>query len=682
MSSGSPPSSSLSPSSSEAEESTVSSSQSQSTSSSSLEETTDEGEIDEIEGKDGDLRLASRRNARRKPNGTRTAAATAQEKRRENVHFYDEGDLEAAMGHHEQHKRRNRKLRRFRPKAKGRTRERKGGTLRRSAGTVRQFFKHRTLRKTPGGSLQPSQIGVEVSPSELFAARELYDALVGEGGVTVKDRWSGFRRRHDVFVGLKMIDWIVLNSVAGDSSVRPRSESTAAGDGEDVPVVSLAPTKVHSAAVVSQPIPLSKMRSVDDRNHACAAAALLVRAELIRRDGDSVGTVRTRYLKSPNRLDDYEFWVFARRKRADMFAPLLSDATVPAVPHRLVKAGTHVKRPPGRWMGCMWWLQHVGIALFSTVMGTGGIAHLAFKLNDTFPDQIPLWLSHILFGFSAVLFAMLLLLYGLKLATFPSLCKEELSDPILGAFATAVGVDFVLMAMWSIRLNETLAIVLWIIGTTLGAGAAIYLVSRVLLKQALTHSEDQIGQLGPTIFIGVNPLALAPVAGIPLGFRQFSFMLWSTSLIFWLWLMPLVIYRLGYALHVPVKMWPTFWILLAPPSVLYNGYRALNSGGALNDGARTLFGCAAFIFCLLIAMAIRLAIRRRPVFGNTWWAFVFPSAAFATACLDYYEAERETTTAVIAIAMAIVAGGQWMIVIISSVYYATMCRLFTPAVRT
>lgn len=124
---------------------------------------------------------------------------------------------------------------------------------------------------------------------------------------------------------------------------------------------------------------------------------------------------------------------------------------------------------------------------------------------------------------------------------------------------------------------------------------------------------------------------VVPVAGVPLGFPETSWLFFSTGLVFWLVLLTLVMNRLIFHDPLPGKLIPTLAILVAPPAVGFLAWLQLN-GGTVDAAARILYSTALAFFALAATQAPRL---RSVPFALSWWALSFPSAALTIATLRY-----------------------------------------------
>ena len=97
---------------------------------------------------------------------------------------------------------------------------------------------------------------------------------------------------------------------------------------------------------------------------------------------------------------------------------------------------------------------------------------------------------------------------------------------------------------------------------------------------------------------------------------------------FWIVLLTIVLYRLFFHEPLPVRLTPTLFILLAPPSVGFIAYIRLT--GSVDAFGRILYYTALFLALLLASNAVRFL--RSPFFISAW-AYSFPLAALTIATL-------------------------------------------------
>jgi tellurite resistance protein len=130
----------------------------------------------------------------------------------------------------------------------------------------------------------------------------------------------------------------------------------------------------------------------------------------------------------------------------------------------------------------------------------------------------------------------------------------------------------------------------------------------------------------------------------------------GTGVVMWIVLLTIWLYRAIFYSPPPGRMVATLWINLAPPAVIPLSYEALLGIGprglhalALRSpvlGAAamlvykliyyTFWGSAGLLFALVAVITLGYAARREIEFADSWWAFVFPLAAYAISTIHGY----------------------------------------------
>ncbi|WP_277372081.1 SLAC1 anion channel family protein [Pseudomonas sp. AA-38] len=267
-------------------------------------------------------------------------------------------------------------------------------------------------------------------------------------------------------------------------------------------------------------------------------------------------------------------------------------------------------------------LAHFPVALFASVMGVAGLAIAWLKAAQTglVPEQIGGGLR----GLGTALFAFLLLIYLTKLLRHRAAVMAERAHPLKQNFFPAISIGLLLLAIAWAHAAPTLATWLW------SVGAALHLVFTLLAMSGwIHHAHFQINHANPAWFIPVVGNILVPVAGAGFAPLDISWFFFSIGLVFWLVLLTIVLYRLFFHEPLPIRLTPTLFILLAPPSVGFLAYLALTD--SLDAFARILYFTALFLGLLLASNAVRFF--RVPFFISAW-AYSFPLAALTLATFE------------------------------------------------
>lgn len=266
-------------------------------------------------------------------------------------------------------------------------------------------------------------------------------------------------------------------------------------------------------------------------------------------------------------------------------------------------------------------LAHLPVALFSSVMGLAGLA-LAWRTAAAVLDWSPLP-GDALTGIASLVFVAVAIAYALKLWRHPQAAQAEWNHPVKMNFVPTISIGLLLLGTaWLPRAPNT-AFALW------ASGAALHLALTLrTMSTWIHHPQLEIQHLNPAWFIPVVGNIIVPLGGVQLAPPELSWFFFSIGVVFWIVLFAVVMYRLFFHAPLAVRLTPTLFILLAPPSVGFLAYAGLT--GQLDPFGRVLYYTALFLALLLASNALRFF--NVPFFISAW-AYSFPLAALTTATL-------------------------------------------------
>ncbi len=269
-------------------------------------------------------------------------------------------------------------------------------------------------------------------------------------------------------------------------------------------------------------------------------------------------------------------------------------------------------------------IKFLPISVFATVMGLTGFT-IAWQKAQALTGLAGIAGASLLV--SAVLFAVLLLAYGGKLAGHRAEVVKELHHPVRLSFFPTISISLVLLATATLELYPGVSEWLWLGGSGLHLLFTLY-----VLGAWINHEHFQIQHMNPAWFIPVVGNILVPIAGVSHGHVEVSWFFFSIGLLFWLVLLTIVFYRIIFHAPLPGKLVPTLFILIAPPAVGFIAYVKLTGG--IDVFARLLYYSGLFITLLLFTQVHRFA---RLKFFLSWWAYSFPLAAITIATLVMHQ---------------------------------------------
>jgi len=229
---------------------------------------------------------------------------------------------------------------------------------------------------------------------------------------------------------------------------------------------------------------------------------------------------------------------------------------------------------------------------------------------------------------SVLVYATLLVAYGMKWLKHPSAVIHEFNHPIRLSFFPTSSIGLILLSIATLPFSVDIAVSMWTIGS------AIQLVfTLVILSNWMHHDKFQIGHSNPAWFIPIVGNILVPVAGVELGYTEVSWFFYSIGLMMWLPMLAVLLNRFFFHPMMPAKLLPTLFILIAPPAVGFISWVKLH-GGAIDDVARILYYFALFTTLLMIAQVKYFS---KVQFALPWWAYSFPVAAITIATMVMQE---------------------------------------------
>ncbi|MEE9493500.1 MAG: SLAC1 anion channel family protein [Gammaproteobacteria bacterium] len=264
-------------------------------------------------------------------------------------------------------------------------------------------------------------------------------------------------------------------------------------------------------------------------------------------------------------------------------------------------------------------LKNFPISFFSIIMGLSGFTIVWQKIFEL--NELPVVTTDILAWLTFSMFLGISGIYLAKMIKLPNAVIAELKHPVKLSFFPAFSIGMLLLAIVMISVAPLLSEALWIIGTIVH-----FMLFLFVVNSWMHHEHYQIQHISPAWFIPAVGNVLVPVAGMHFGYVEISWFFFSIGMMFWIILFTIFFYRIMFHNPLPTHLVPTFFILIAPPTVGFVAYVKLNSG--LDNFANILYYMGLFLTILLFSQARRFA--SLPFFLS-WWAYSFPIAAITIA---------------------------------------------------
>lgn len=273
-------------------------------------------------------------------------------------------------------------------------------------------------------------------------------------------------------------------------------------------------------------------------------------------------------------------------------------------------------------------LSEFPVSFFAVILGLSGLT-LATRAAEHATGLGPVaspWLG----GFTAGVLGLVALVYLAKLVLHTDKVVWEWNHPVRIAFFPAISISLLLLAAVAQPLVPQVAGPLWLTGVVAQAALALSVVA-----SWIGHRPYQQAHLSPAWFIPAVGNIVVPLAGMPLGYPELSWLFFSAGLVFWVVLLTLVFNRLVFHDPLPGRLVPTLVILIAPPAVGYVAWVRLTGGvEGLDPFGRILLNCG-FVFLGVVLTQVHKLVRLP--FALSWWALSFPVAALSIASLLFAE---------------------------------------------
>lgn len=252
-------------------------------------------------------------------------------------------------------------------------------------------------------------------------------------------------------------------------------------------------------------------------------------------------------------------------------------------------------------------------------MGLAGFVLVTQKAEVLLGQSLAI--SHGLLYAVAILFVVITILYTIKMIYFYPEVLEELDNPVRLSFFPTFTISILLLSIGFLDVNMAVSKYLWIVGAVLHLIATV-----VILSMWVRQSKFEINHFNPAWFIPIVGNILVPIAGVSHFSPEISWFYYSIGIVFWILLFTIFLYRIIFHHPLSRKLLPTFFILIAPPSLGFISYVKLT--GEIDSFARILYYFALFLLIFLVA---QVKMFYGTTFYLSWWAYSFPIAAITVA---------------------------------------------------
>lgn len=262
-------------------------------------------------------------------------------------------------------------------------------------------------------------------------------------------------------------------------------------------------------------------------------------------------------------------------------------------------------------------IKNFPISFFAVVMGLTGlaIAYLRLSFAGELFQKIGISITFI----ASFIFILMIVIYLVKIFRYLPDVKKEFHHPIKSSFFPTISISMLLLAVAYGDINQQISLFLWLLGTIL------HFLFLVRIITYWINQEFKIEMINPAWFIPVVGTIIVPIQGIKFTY-EISWFFFSIGIVFWISLFTVVFYRFIFHNPLPERLYPTFFILIAPPAIGFISYTKIV--GSIDTLGNLLFYFALFLSIVLAAM-IKKFINLK--FYISWWAYTFPLDAVTIA---------------------------------------------------
>jgi C4-dicarboxylate transporter/malic acid transport protein len=306
-------------------------------------------------------------------------------------------------------------------------------------------------------------------------------------------------------------------------------------------------------------------------------------------------------------------------------------------------------------------VKHFSPAWFACVMGTGGLANLLYLLHSNISFLKPLAL--ILFWFNVVLFITIFVPWLLRWFMHFKNLLSDLRHPMMSNFfvtmpaaAVVLGTNFFIIGKeyFAGGFLDGLGLVMWIVGAILILAISVFVIFNIFSQDNIDIEHVNFSWFIPPVVGALLPMLgkwlvsayLITNTGLAQTINISDLVYYGISITLFIILAGVVLNRFVFNKLPKDGLLPTFWIILGPVGLgsaalmdLSDSAKALNlinSVDTLKLVAIIFWGFGLWALLLTFAITFYYLRRGKIPFTLSWWAFIFPLAAYALASYNIY----------------------------------------------
>ena len=310
-------------------------------------------------------------------------------------------------------------------------------------------------------------------------------------------------------------------------------------------------------------------------------------------------------------------------------------------------------------------IKGMSVTWFSFNLATSAIVLSTFALGNLEGYQSMLSLARLLAYVNTATYVLAVILYSIRVVAGWDSFRRVVRSPLQGPFLSTIGIATMMLSLdWSLVLGSiAVAEAFFYIGLIIHT--LLFIVIMYFLER---HPGIEVHYMNPGWYMPAVGNVLVPYVGmilagkgVPVSKSLLGIYLGAGTLM-WTALFAIWLYRAIFFSPPPARLMATTWINLAPPAVIPLSYEALLGftpsvyqslyREAIHGAASpvmvklltsmfdffyyTFWGTAGLLFALVIAITASHVKNRDIEFAESWWAFVFPLAAYSISTIHLY----------------------------------------------
>ncbi|MBC7806443.1 MAG: dicarboxylate transporter/tellurite-resistance protein TehA [Akkermansiaceae bacterium] len=312
-------------------------------------------------------------------------------------------------------------------------------------------------------------------------------------------------------------------------------------------------------------------------------------------------------------------------------------------------------------------MQRVPASFFGIVLGVAGLGASWRAAHQVW--GLPAWIGEALMLTGALIWAVLMVVYGAKWMLARQYALREAADPIQCCFIGLVGVTTSLIAAAALPYSRPVAMALFVMAAVFTLGFGLWRTGG-LWQGGRDHLDTTPVLYLPTV---AGTFVTATVAAA-LGWADWGQLVFGAGVFSWLAIESVLLHRLYTERSLPAPLRPTLGIQLAPPVVGAVAYLSVTEGPP-DVAAHMLLGYGFLQVLVLFRLLPWIA---QQTFAPSYWSFSFGATALATASLRMVERGDAGAVAVLAAPCFVMANLVIVLLSAGTLRLAVRHRLLLP----